>query len=119
MSKHTPTMPEIVYLSDEPQRHWSFSSEIEKHPYVRVPEHMKPQDAVVLYKTQLPWIRFGESIGLMNAEHERGKLIRALRALLSPRTYDEDLDGWVIQAKSDEAKAALKLLNKIGGSYEE
>ena len=46
------------------------------------------------------------------------ELLDALRALLSPRTYDEDMDCYVIQAKSDEAKAALELLDKIGGNDE-
>lgn len=42
--------------------------------------------------------------------------VYALRALLSPRNYDKDMDCYVIRAKSDEAVAGLELLDKIGGS---
>lgn len=45
-------------------------------------------------------------------------LLGALRALLSPRTYDAGMDCYVIQAKSEEAAKAVELLAKIGGEDE-
>ena len=109
-----------------------------------LPETMAEAQPGRVYETEIPeclywlddlgncivWLGIAQGIGLAGEPPERYTPVRyvglvkeifmegsvdALRALLSPRTYDEGMDCWVIRANSDEAEAALELLAKIEG----
>ena len=92
-------MPTIAYLSDEPKRHWSFSPEIEKHPYMRIPDRISPADACIGSIKEVIRREMNTLTGDNKADAEQSPAVNLfewadhLHAILE-RAKDDDGNAW-------------------------